>query len=183
MGNTLVAYWKNRITAAQKTAFLSAMITGLLVHAYKFLNTLPNHDAILNEYASQDLTASGRWFLSIACGFSSYFDLQWLNGLLAVFFIALTMAVIADLFQMENPIVILLSAGLLSSFPAVTETFFFGYTADGYMLAMLLSAVSVHALRFGRNRPRDFLLSGVCLCLSCGIYQAYVSFAILLAIS
>lgn len=50
------------------------------------------------------------------------------------------------------------------------------------MIAMLLAALAVYFSRIEENRMSRFILSGVCICISCGIYQAYVSFALLLAI-
>ena len=94
-----------------KTAFTSTLVIGLVTHAYKFLNTLPNHDSVYNYYTDQNVVGSGRWFLTIACGFSSYFDLPWINGFLALIYIALTMAIITQLFQIKNRIVIVLCGG------------------------------------------------------------------------
>ena len=34
-----------------KMAFLSTTIIGLLIHIYKFTNTLPNHDSVYNYYS------------------------------------------------------------------------------------------------------------------------------------
>ena len=182
MGTGLLEFYRNRVKRSWKLAFLAAFITGFLVHIYKFTNTLYIRDSPLNVYTSQNIVGSGRWFLSIACGFSSWFDLPWVNGLFSLALIALTAAVVVDLFRMENPILILLTGGLLASFPAVTATFFYEFTADGYMLAMLLAALSVRLTVMEDRNWRHLLLAMVCLCLSCGTYQAYVSFALLLAI-
>ena len=184
MGTQLLALYHERVKKEWKIAFLSTFIIGLLVHIYKFTNNLPNHDSLFNYYSSQNMVGLGRWFLSIACSFSSYFDLPWVIGLFSVVLIALTAVVIAELFEMKNPVLIVICGGLLVSFPAITETFFFEFTADGYMLAMLLAAVSVLLTRLGneKNRILCAVLSGVCICLSCGIYQAYVSFALVLAL-
>ncbi len=159
------------------------MVIGLLIHAYRFTNTLLNHDALYNVYSSQNMTDTGRWFLSIACALSSYFDLPWLIGVFSIGLIALTAVVITDLFEMENPILIGLCGALLVSFPAITETFFFEFTADGYMMAMLFAALSVRLTVIGENRPLRWAAAGVLLCLSAAIYQAYVSFAMVLTLA
>lgn len=182
MGENLLIFYRTKVKQNQKIAFISTFLIGLLVHLYKFSNTLPNHDSLYNYYSSQNMVGSGRWFLSIACGFSSYFDLPWLNGVLSLFFIALTMVVIVDIFEMKNPVLIILSGALLVSFPSITETFFFEFTADGYMVAMLLAAAAVYLSRMEEKRVSHLILSGICICLSCGIYQAYVSFALVLAL-
>ena len=185
MGTGLLIFYHEKIKKNWKIAFWSAFLLGLLVHIYKFTNLLPNADALYNFYSDQNMVASGRWFLSIACGFSSYFDLPWIIGVLSLLFMGLTAAMVAEVFRMENPVLIVLSSGLLVSFPAITATMAYEFTADGYMLAMVLAALSVCLSRIeyiDRKHWVKLTLSAVCICLSCGIYQAYVSFAFVLAV-
>ena len=158
------------------------MIAVLAVHLYKLTNTLPNHDSLYNYYSDQNVLGSGRWALSAACGISSYYDLPWVNGLFCCLFIALTVVVIVALFQVKNYVVIGLIGTLLAVSPATTETFFFMFTADGYMLAMLLAAIAAYLSRIEERRLSRWIISGICICVSCGIYQAYVSFGLILAV-
>ena len=182
MGEELLQYYQTKLKREYKTAFFSTFIITLLIHLYKFANTLPNHDSVYNYYSDQNVLGSGRWALSLACGISSYWDLPWVNGLLSCVFIALTVVVIVALFKIKNPVLIGLIGALIAAAPATTETFFFLFTADGYMIAMLLAALAVYFSRIDENRLSRWILSGACVCISCGIYQAYVSFALLLAV-
>lgn len=183
MGKELMALYRDKVKKSWKIAFLSVIIIGLLTHLYKFTNYLPDRDSLLNLYNDQNVVGSGRWFLAIACGIGSYFDLPMVNGILSVFYIALTMVILAELFHMENPVLIVLSGGILATFPGVTETFLYEYTADGYMLAMLLSAAAVYLTRMqDKIGWKAYLTGGICLCLSCAIYQTYVSFALILVL-
>ncbi len=165
-----------------KVAFSSVIVIGLIAHLYKFMNYLPNHDALFFVSTNANGLASGRWFLDAACILSSSFDLPWLTGLLALLWVGLTAVIIADIYQIENPFVLILTGGLLVSFPCITNTFFYEFTADGYMLAMLLAAAAVRFSLIGDRKLSHTLISVLCICLSCGIYQAYVSFALLLAV-
>lgn len=182
MGEGLLECFRSRVKKEYKLAFVSTFLIALLIHLYKFTNTLPNHDSIFNYYSDQNILALGRWALSLACGMSSYFDLPWVIGLLSCVMMALTVVVIVALFRIGNPVLIGLTGALLAASPATTETFFFLYTADGYMIAMLLAAMAVYFSRIEETRLSRLVLSGICLCVSCGIYQAYVSFALLLAV-
>ncbi len=185
MGSGILTFYQEKIKTEWKLAFFSAFFLGLLVHLYKFTNLLPNADALYNFYSSQNMAASGRWFLSIACMFGSYFDLPWVNGILSLMFMGVTAAMVTEVFGMKNPVLILLSSGLLVSFPAITATMAYEFTADGYMLAMALAALSVCLSRMeylGKKYWPRLVLSGLCICLACGIYQAYVSFAFVLAV-
>lgn len=185
MGTDILEFYQNKIKKSWKLAFYSAFLIGLLVHIYRFTNLLPNHDAVYNFYSSQNMVASGRWFLSIACSLGSWFDLPWVNAMLSLTFMGLTAAAVAEVFNMKNPCLIVLSSGLLVSFPAITATMHYEFTADGYMLSMFLAALSVCLTRMEfleKKYWQRFVLSSVCICLSCGIYQAYASFAFILAV-
>lgn len=124
----------------------------------------------------------GRWALSFFCGITSYYDLPWIIGIVSSFFIALTAVVIVALFKIRHKAAILCTCGILAAAPATTETFFFLYTADGYMIAMFLAALSTYLSRMGQKDTQCWILSAICLCLSCATYQAYVSFALVLMI-
>jgi len=41
----------------------------------QLLSDIPNHDGLSSMYFDQNMITSGRWFLSVACGFSSYFTI------------------------------------------------------------------------------------------------------------
>lgn len=179
---TVQTFWRDRVRQEWKIAFFSVMIIGLIAHTYKFTNTLLNHDSLYNGHNSQNMVTLGRWFLSVACGTGGYFDLPWMNGILSLFWIGLTAAVIVDIFEIRDPVVIVLAGGMLVSFPCITNTFFYEYTADGYMLAMLLSALTLWLSRMRDEKKSHILLAALCICFSCGTYQAYVSFALMLSI-
>ena len=182
MGKEILQFYQTKLKKEYKIAFVLTFFLVMLLHLYKFANTLPNHDSVYNYYSDQNVLASGRWALSLACGMSSYFDLPWIIGLLSCVFIALTVVVIVALFKLKNSVLIGLIGALLAASPATTETFFFLFTADGYMIAMFLAALAVYFSRIEETRFIRSVLSGVCICVSCGIYQAYVSFALLLAV-
>lgn len=180
MGDMLLQCYRTKIKKEHKVAFVATFIVAMLIHMYKFSNTLQNHDSVFNFYADQNLLPSGRWALSFFAGFSSYFDLPWLLGVVSCFMIALTTVVIVALFDMKNPVLIVLTGALIAASPATTETFFFLYTADAYMISMFLSAIAVYLSRMGESRPLRWIVSGVCICVSCGIYQAYLTFSFML---
>lgn len=180
MGSSIILWYKEKCRKQWKTAFIATFIIGLLTHAYKFLNFLPNHDSFLNIYHSQNILASGRWFLSIACGLSSFYDLPWITGLFTLFFAATAMVIITEFFKIDNPILIIICSALLVTYPAITNTLYYSYTADGYMLAMALAALSAFLMRFEQKNKLLLLTAALSLCLTCGIYQAYVSFALVL---
>ncbi len=168
-----------RIKREWKIAFLSAFILGLLIHMPVMLSDIPNHDGLDSMYFDQNMITSGRWFLMIACGFSSYYTLPWLIGVLGLLFLALSAAALTELLEVRDSVAIVLISGLLVSFPALASTFAYVFTLDGYMLALFLAILAV---LFTKKKRLGFLGGGICLAFSMGTYQAYVSVAMLLSI-
>lgn len=180
MGNGLIELYKNKIRSEWKLGFFASFIIGLFTHIYKFVNYLPNHDALYNVYCDQNMISLGRWLLAPACMFSSFFDLPWITGLIAVVFISLSVVVIIEIFEIINPVAIILVSGITVTFPAITESFFYEYTSDGYMLAMLVASCAVLAVKKGRTYVGKILVPLLCVCCSCAIYQAYAAYAAVL---
>lgn len=162
-----------------KIAFMTAFVLALLIHMPVLVSDIPNHDGLDSMYFDQNMITSGRWFLTIACGFSSYYNLPWLIGVLGIVVLSVTAALLTELLQVKSTPLIVLISGLLVSFPALTSTFAYVFTLDGYMIAMMLAVLAV--LLVGKKKY-GFLLGAVCLAFSMGTYQAYLPFAILLCI-
>ena len=170
---------KQNMKKEWKLAFGTAVVLGLLVHMPVLLSDIPNHDGLSSMYFDQNMITSGRWFLTVACGISSYFTLPWLIGLLALFYLGGTAAALTELLELKNRVMIVLISGLLVVFPAIASTFAYVFTMDGYMMALFLAVLAVLLTKKYR---RGFLGGGFCLAFSMGIYQAYLPFAVILCL-
>ncbi len=168
-----------KIKREWRLAFLTCFFTGLLVHMPVLLSDIPNHDGLDSMYFDQNMITSGRWFLSAACGFSSFYTIPWVIGILGFVFLSLAAAVICEVLEVRKPWAVMLCSGLLASFPALTSTFAYVYTLDGYMLALLLAVLAVLCTKHFRL---GFLSGGICLAFSLGIYQGYLPFVMVLSI-
>lgn len=170
---------KNGIKKEWKVAFVSAFLLGLLIHLPAMISDIPNHDGLDSLYFDQNMVTSGRWFLTVACGFSSYFTIPWMIGLLSMFYLACAAVVLTDILEIRKTYCVILVSGLLVAFPALTSVFAYVFTMDGYMLALLLAMLAVW---FTKKYRYGFLAGAVCLAFSMGTYQAYLAFAVLLSI-
>lgn len=170
---------KQNIKREWKVAFLATVLLGLLIHAPMMLQDIPNHDGLDSMHFDQNMITSGRWFLTIACGISSYYTIPWLIGLLAMVYIGLTSVVLVDFLEVKNTAAIVLISGLLVSFPTLASTFAYVFTMDGYMLGLFLAVLAVWLTK---RKRLGFVAGAVCLAFSLGIYQAYLPFAVLLCI-
>lgn len=166
-----------KVSASDKTAFLSAFICGLLIHMPAMLMDVPNHDGLSSMYFSQNMITSGRWFLAAVCAASSFYTVPWIIGLIGILELAITAVLIRRIFEVENAVTIFIISALLVAFPSLASTFAYVFTLDGYMAGLLLAVLAVYAAKKGR-----YILGGISLAFSLGTYQAYLPFAMLLSI-
>ncbi|MBM7577797.1 glucosyltransferase domain-containing protein [Jeotgalibacillus terrae] len=169
MPEDLFKWVKSKMKREWKTSFIAALIIGFLTHMFVMTNTLPNHDGLINVYNTQEKYVSGRFFLSPLAGISSYFDLPWLNGALSMLYLALTALFVTMLLDIKKTLSVILTAGMIVTFPTVTATLSYMFTADGYMLANLLTVISLviaKKWRFG------FIPASLLFYISVGTYQA-----------
>ncbi|MCM1025727.1 MAG: glucosyltransferase domain-containing protein [Roseburia sp.] len=168
----------SKIRPKWRIAFVTAFVAGLLIHMPALLSDIPNHDGLDSLYFDQNMITSGRWFLMIACGFSSFYTVPWVIGLLGLLFLSLAAAALTELLEVEKTWAVMAVSALLPAFPALASTFAYVFTLDGYMLALLLAVLAV---LFTKKRRYGFLPGAVCLALSLGIYQGYLAFAMILS--
>ena len=168
---------KTSILPQWKACFWSAMVVGLIAHIYKLTNWLPNWDSLVFRYDAQNMLAIGRWFLPVVSAPSSYYDLPFINGLLAIVFFALGAVCICRMFKVQKTVTAVLIGAVVVSFPSVTSVLTYNYVADAYAFSFFLSCVAAWLLT--REKPR-FLAASLLITLSVGIYQAYVTVTIML---
>ncbi len=172
------ALWR-RVSSAQRTAFSACLITGLLVHLYAFTNIVPNCDGLSRVYDLQQMTVSGRWFLHYASALNGFTQMPVVIGLLSLLFLGLAAALAVDVLSIRSRILGGLSGAVLAAFPCLGYTFLYLFTASAYCLAIFLAVLSVW---LAKRRALGWLTGAGVLALSMGIYQAYASMAIGLAL-
>ena len=114
---------KNRISAEDRTAFISAFICGLMIHLPAMLMDVPNHDGLDSMYFSQNMIISGRWFLAAVCAASSFYTVPWIIGLIGILELAVTAVLLVRIFETKEKVSICLISGLLVAFPSLASTF------------------------------------------------------------
>ncbi len=171
---------KNNILPQMKICFWSAIIIGFIAHLHKITNWLPNWDSLVFRYDPQNMVAMGRWFLPIASAPSSFYDLPWITGLIAILLYALGAVLIVRMFDVKKGLTAALIGGMIASFPTVTSVMMYNYVADAYALSFLLACIAACLLT---NKKPNYVLSIFLIALSVGIYQAYITVTIMLLLS
>ena len=173
----VISKLKKNLPPQWKVCFWSALTVGLFAHIYKLTNWLPNWDSLVFRYDAQNMLGLGRWFLPVACGLSSFFDLPWINGLLAILFHALGAVCICRMFAVQKNITAALIGATVISFPSVTSVMMYNYVADGYALSFLFACAAARCLT--AEKPH-YGAAVLLITLSVGIYQAYITVTIML---
>lgn len=167
-----------RLSAADKAAFLACVITGFLIHLYAFTNIIPNSDGLSRVYDTQQMTISGRWFLHFASLFHGYIQAPMLIGTLMVAFLALAAILVAEVLHLRTRWSGAFCGSFLVAFPSVAYTCMYLFTASAYAFGILLAVLSVWICQ----RWKWGMLPGaVVLACAVGTYQAYFAVAAALA--
>ena len=160
-----------------RACFLAAILVGLMAHLYKITGWLPNWDSLVFRYDPQNMIGLGRWFLPVACAVTSFYDLPFLNGIIAIVLHSICAVLICKLLNIRSKVTAALIGAVIVSFPTVTSVMMYNYVADGYSVAFLFSTLA--ALFMTQEKPK-YILSAILIAFSLGIYQAYITVTIML---
>lgn len=163
-----------------RRVFFFTAVFFFCAHLYRFSTLGFTHDSLLLDQSQNAAfqLALGRFMQPLYWQIRGDIVVPFLIGLLAYAFLALSIVLMASLLRIRSTLSIALACMVLS----VNATVSIGNAtyiswADVYMLALLLSTLSVYL--FCRFRL-GFLASPFLLCASLGLYQSYLQTAILL---
>lgn len=172
---------KNKIKKEYWICIISVLVFGLLAHLFKMTNYLPNYDSIPSYYSAENTIHLGRCFLAIGCLFSTFYDVPWVIGTLSLIYIAVSVIGITKTLRIRSTLSLVLVAAIMVTFPAVTCTFAFMYTADGYFMAMMLATFAIYLALYKKSKG-SLVAATLMICFSFGMYQSYVLYAMVLAL-
>ena len=168
-----------------RVAFFSALLFGLFSHGMGLFNKLSHQDDIANLFGFGATITSGRWMLHLFAWMEGLLfgtgnaSLPLYNGLLSIFCVGVSCALLVHLLRIRNPVYCALLSCLMVAFPVMTALFSYMFTSHPYMLGFLMMVLSGCLICRGTSwRIRLFavLLGGA----SVGVYQAFLP--VLLAI-
>lgn len=158
---------------------LTAFVIGLLGHFVKLVNYLPCSDSMyVIENTWSGMSTFGRWFSGVsAILLSGRADLQWVEGVVSIFFLSLTILTILHIFRVRSDILRIIAITLFMLFPSVTSTMAFMVWSASYALAYFLAIYALYlCISDGFNIYRG-AAAVLCVTLSGGIYQIYLTTA------
>ena len=155
---------------------VSALMCGLAAYLFVFTNKLLNLDEIAGLFSKGESVSSGRWALALTSYIFPDISMPWFNGVLSLVMLTVSACIVIRVFEIKSTPARLVLPALLVVFPSQIVTFAYMFTCAPYALAVLLAVGSVYALLCCGGKKR-WMLSGLMLCFSLGIYQAYLSVA------
>lgn len=175
---------KSNVNNEMRLAFISTLIVGFLTHMYLFTNNIINSDCVLTSPYQGGFMwelSLGRWAIKYFGMIGTNFTLPVVIGTISIFCLAIISVILTNLFNLKESINIIILSCILVTFPSITATFGFLFTADVYMISFLLSVLSIYMVN-RINSLKGILLGAVLLALSMGAYQAYVGVAMMLSL-
>lgn len=162
-----------RLGNAYRIPLVSALVFGFLAHTFAFTNKLVNHDEVQCLFSKGATVVSGRWGLGALDSLFPNVSMPWIYGVITLVLLAISVCLLISVLSIRSGWMQVLAAGLVLTFPSLTGTFGYLFTASSYGAAFLLAVLSVWLLQ--RSSRWYWLWAVVCMVLSLSIYQAYVS--------
>lgn len=162
-----------RLGNIYRIPLVSALVFGFLAHTFAFTNKLVNHDEVQCLFSKGATVVSGRWGLGALDSLFPNVSMPWIYGVITLVLLAISVCLLISVLSIRSGWMQVLAAGLVLTFPSLTGTFGYLFTASSYGAAFLLAVLSVWLLQ--RSSRWYWLWAVVCMVLSLSIYQAYVS--------
>lgn len=165
----------------EKRVFAYTIIIGFLTHAFRMTNTMICSDTTnyLKSIGVSWVISLGRILLPGVEKIRGTVELPFLIGVICLVLIGATAVIFVRLFDIRENIFLVIAAWILVANPVVTSIFAYMYTADGYMVALLFSVLAAY-LCLKKKGLAGIFTGGLCLAVSLGFYQAFITVTILL---
>lgn len=163
-----------------KQTFAASFILCFVTHAYAYFNSSFATDRYrwFGNYTLRGKTgaAMGKWFGQYL-GFldwNSY--LPWLEGLIAIVYLAFSVYIICEVLDVKKTLSIWLIAGLMATDSCVIMAHF--YSPQGFLLALITACISIWFWhKQDIKLPGRFIGSAVFISFSLGTYGSYTTVA------
>lgn len=157
---------------------VGSLISLIFAHLFGIVTILKKGDNfIMKGYGAT--VRSGRWGLEILEKLNKYlftiYNLEYLNSLLALIILSITIYYIIKIFDLKNPIFVALFTMIFHVFPTTTSTLLYSFTVVPYFIGLFLSVYAVYLIEKYKN---GWTLGILLLIFSMGIYQSYITVTI-----
>ena len=168
---------KNRAACSGAAA---AFLCGVFTHLYMLTNKFYNYFEMGNifsrmPYEKSDVLPMGRVFMPFVTSISSYYSQATINGLLCMTALAFSVYMLIDCFQIKSLLYAAAAGCTAVTFSGVASYLSYGVNSDLFCISLCLAIASVWLMQ---KYKYGYFAGSVCLCVSVGCYQPFLSAAI-----
>lgn len=158
-----------------KLPFISALIFGFAAHAFMLTNKIPFDDDLPFLFDKGATYVSGRYGLELMRLIMPDQSMPWIYGIITLVLLSAAACITLRIFNINSPVLQILLPAAFVSFPSVTGTVSYMFTAAPYAFSLVMSIGAVYL--FERGKKLRWLICPLLIAFSCSIYQGYFSFA------
>ena len=169
-----------------KTTFFITIITALVVHFQLYSLMITGADTLIdNMYHQADIweTMLLRFGLAFVQQIKGNIVSPVLVTIISSVFLAITVLLVIEILGIKNKFLKYITGCVFAVAPNISATFTFFYCSDAYMLGMLLATLAVFIIKKYEKPKWVVLISGLCISISMGMYQTYLSVTMVLCIA
>ena len=171
------AWIQAHVSPAQRVAFVTALISGLMAHFILLSHGMMSQDGLTQSimYHANDFeTAIGRWGIQIFERLRFGMAVSYLSGIICIFVVAFATMIILRIFEIESRFAGFVTACFLEMAPALVVTMLYEYTADLYMYSLLFAIIAVYFITQQEGILKSAVPGIVFTVLALSLYQSYI---------
>ncbi len=162
------------------------VLATLVVHFQLYALMITGADTLINSvYHQSDIweTMLLRFGLFLVQAIKGNIVSPILVTLMSSVFLGITVNLIIDLLEIKNKFFQFMIAIIFVVAPNISATLTFFYCSDAYLLGMLLATLSIYLVKKYEDKKIMVLIGGLLLAVSMGMYQTYLSIAMVLTVA
>ena len=167
-----------------RVILLCVLVSSILANGFAYFNLAPHHDALNHTmfFAGNWEISLGRFFLPVYKIIHGDLLMPWFNGFLSIIYISLSVFLISRILEITDIKLLSLTACFMSvNYTIIELCGTFTFALDSYILSLLFSCLGVYIIICSNGKLIGRILrSGFFFFLSLGIYQSFITVALLL---
>lgn len=188
IGSTIKKYYYS-INKPVRVCFITAIICGLLAHAYALTNHLYNYDELWHTPTGFGTGVQmGRWGLSVLAFavkriFKDTYTIPLINGLITILCHIFGACLIVDILDIRDEFYSGVVGGLLVTFPSLVCRMFYMFTTHYYAVGFLVAVIGVWLFIKKQNNILCCILAILLVAFGTGVYQTNFAAAVCICLA
>ena len=178
--------FKEIFNKEDKTIFLITIISSMIIHFQLYALMITGPDTLLNSiYHQADAWEAMllRFGLDFVQMIKGNIVSPILSTLISSIFLGISVILVTKILNIKNKYIKYVITILFVVAPNISATLTFFYCSDAYLLGFLLAITSIYLIKKYKTKNWMTIISGIILAIAMGMYQTYLSVAMVLAVA